>query len=137
MAERHSSPLANNKGKSSDHGVKLESIKGLMNVSYLTPTPGADKWLATDDGNRLLRQRTDQASRAFLEAGLGTRLQSELLSSQIGGSKVFRIGNSVRTLSEELAILAFAHSQNLAIASEVWEIVLKNYLPILFSIKEI
>ncbi len=108
-----------------------------MNVSYLTPTPGADKWLATDDGNRLLRQRTDQASRAFLEAGLGTRLQSELLSSQIGGSKVFRIGNSVRTLSEELAILAFAHSQNLAIASEVWEIVLKDYLPILFSIKEI
>jgi hypothetical protein len=102
----------------------------------VSASPG---WLTTDEGARILRERANKAAQAFLESDLTGRLQRELEASRAGGSKIFRIGNSLRVLTEELALLAFAHAHGVVPpeSEKVWPVVTRDFLPVLFGLDEI
>jgi len=78
-------------------------------------------WLQSDQGIQALTARAQDSIRILSETGLSGRLQSEWESSRAGGTKVFRIGNSLRALSSELTILVLAHQSGIKIAPEVWQ----------------
>lgn len=78
---------------------KLKNFAALMSSS----------WVASDSGRKILAGRTSTAVRLFLEEGLEGRLRREQEASRAGGSKVFRIANSLRLLCDEMTILALAH----------------------------
>jgi hypothetical protein len=103
------------------------------------PAAGALNWLATFTGTRILRERAAVAAEVLLAPDLSGRLQRELEASHAGGNKVFRIGNSLRVLSEELALLAFACSRGATPASseEVWRVAARDFLPVIFALDEI
>lgn len=78
-------------------------------------------WLQSSQGIEALTERVQLSIRMLSEAGLSERLHREMEASKAGGSKVFRIGNSLRGLSSELTILTLAHQSGLKIAPEVWQ----------------
>lgn len=104
--------------------------------SLLLPATAA--WLQSPAGRVPLQQRLDVAVTAFREAGLGARLDTELAHArETGGAKRMRIGNSLRTFCEHLAILAFAHDQGLAVPADVWGVVDKTLRPALLGLPEL
>lgn len=94
-------------------------------------------WLDDSSALQTLQERADRAAQGITETGLADRLAREVEASRQGGIKVFRIGNSLRRLSEELAVLAVAHWLGAQIAAEVWETTRRDYLPALLALDEI
>lgn len=85
-----------------------------MNISQNTI-----ELLASSQAKEILRRHVEFARSAFLEPGLHDRLHQEQISSLQGGTKVFRIGNSLRGLSHHLAMLAFGNSLGVSIPGDV------------------
>lgn len=78
-------------------------------------------WYRSGEGIRALEDRARDSIRILSEAGLIERLHLERERAKAGGAKVFRIGNSLRSLSTELTILVLAHASGLRIPPEAWE----------------
>ena len=93
-----------------------------MNPAIINPSPATLAWLESEQGQLALQARVTETSRNLMEDGLVERLQRELESSKQGGTKVFRIGNSLRALSGDLTILVLAHQFGVKISPELWEI---------------
>jgi Heparinase II/III-like protein len=97
----------------------------------------ASRWLHTPEGRDSLRHRAAEAIAAFGKKELGHRLRQEEQAANAGGGARQRYGNSLRQLSDELAILVLAHSQGVVVPSETWEVVRRGFLPQIYGIDEL
>jgi hypothetical protein len=93
----------------------------LLQSKIISPAPETEKWLATQ-GREVLAERVREVCRTLSKEGLLDRLQLEREAGKKGGSKLFRIGNSLRVLNEELMILVLAHQLEIPIPNEIWRI---------------
>ncbi|MHB1459223.1 MAG: heparinase II/III domain-containing protein [Armatimonadota bacterium] len=93
-------------------------------------------WLAGSQAEEILSRHVEYAADAFLEPGLHDRLRQEQISSLQGGTKVFRIGNSLRVLSHHLAMLAFGNSLGVSIPDDVWQAVDSTFIEMLLAVGE-
>ena len=73
------------------------------------------------------------ASASIMEHGLIERLHQENAAAEKGGNSVFRIGNSLRELSADMATLAVAAAGGAAVSQRVWEIIGKDLLPFIVA----
>ena len=97
----------------------------------------AGRWLDSAEGMRHLSARGAEAAAAFQQPDLANRLAVEMAAAKDGGAARLKIGSSLRLLSEQLTLLALAHSRGVAIPGEAWRQVTTIYLPALYSVDEL
>lgn len=93
----------------------------------------ADRWQTLFAHDARVRQRLDAARDAFFEPDLSERLARERAAAASGGSKIYRIGNSLRTLAEEMTFLTVAAQMGAAVGDDVWRRVHEGFLPTLLA----
>lgn len=96
----------------------------------------SDRWHAFAQDERV-QQGLKQAEQAFMEPGLRERLAREQSAAAAGGTKVFRIGNSLRVLTEGLAFLAVAQRMGAQIDLAAWDRVRETFLPVLLAMPRV
>jgi hypothetical protein len=97
----------------------------------------ARRWLQTPEGLESLRHRATEAIAAFGQKDLTRRLREEEQSAVAGGGKRQRYGNSLRQLSDELALLVLAHSRGVIVPAETWDSAIRGFLPLVYGIDEL
>ncbi|HEX2948787.1 MAG TPA: heparinase II/III family protein [Armatimonadota bacterium] len=96
--------------------------------------PSTRQWTASEDGQAFLQRRCAKAAKAFQEPGIHERLRQEAIASQAGGTKVYRIGNSLRQLSQEVAMLAMGQILGVETAPAIWDIIDTVFFDTLLSV---